>query len=394
MPDTAPAPRHTWTKRIVILAAVIGGIVLLRATLLAPSPIEVRLGPVERGLVESTVTNSKAGTIRARLRSKVTAEIGGRVAEILQREGAAVKRGAPLVRLNDSSLRAQLKLSEQGVIVAAAQQREACLRKDRAGRELARSQKLSAQRIVSDDVLDELEYARDAAAVACNAASAELERARASVDASMAELEKTVITAPFDGVVAEVSAEVGEWVTPSPPLLTSPPVIDLIDPTSLYVSAPMDEVDSGRVRPGQRAKITVDSRPGEKFIGSVVRVAPYVLDIEAQNRTVEIEVEFEDNEHAFALLPGTSADVEIILESHVDVPRIPTSALLEGSRVLILADDELEERAVTLGLRNWEYVELLSGVEVGEEIVTSLDRIEIKAGAHARPAEDATAPPT
>jgi HlyD family secretion protein len=203
-----------------------------------------------------------------------------------------------------------------------------------------------------------------------------------------------VITAPFAGVVAEVSAEVGEWVTPSPPLLTSPPVVDLIDPTSLYVSAPMDEVDSGRVHLGLPVKITVDSRPGEKFRGKVVRVAPYVLDIEAQNRTVEIEVEFDDPALAVSLLPGTSADVEIILESHANVPRIPTSALLEGSRVLILADEVLEERPVTLGLRNWEYVELLTGVEVGERVVTALDRIEIKAGARATPAEDATAPAT
>ena len=103
-----------------------------------------------------------------------------------------------------------------------------------------------------------------------------------------------MIVAPFPGVVAEVSTEVGEWVTPSPPLLTSPAVVDLIDPTSLYVSAPMDEVDSARIRAGQIAKLTVDSQPGQVFGARVARVAPYVLDVEAQNRTVEIEVELDD----------------------------------------------------------------------------------------------------
>ncbi len=91
--------------------------------------------------------------------------------------------------------------------------------------------------MVSEDVLDELQYGYDAARVTCLAAKAELASARAQVHAAEAELDKTKIVAPFDGVVAEVSTEVGEWVTPSPPLLTSPAVVDLIDPTSLYVSA-------------------------------------------------------------------------------------------------------------------------------------------------------------
>ena len=117
---------------------------------------------------------------------------------------------------------------------------------------------------------------------ACTALGAEIKSASATLRAAEAELAKTVIRAPFAGVVAEVRTEVGEWITPSPPLLTAPSVVDLIDPTSLYVSAPMDEVDSGRIRVGQSAKVTVDSHPGQTFRGRVVRVAPYVLDVELQ----------------------------------------------------------------------------------------------------------------
>jgi HlyD family secretion protein len=113
--------------------------------------------------------------------------------------------------------------------------------------------------------------------------------------------------APFAGVVAEVSIEAGEWTTPSPPGLPIPPVIDLIDISSLYVSAPMDEVDSARIRTGQTVRVTVDSHPGRSFPGHVRRVAPYVLDLEAQNRTVEIEVVLEIL--ALPRCSGTSADV-------------------------------------------------------------------------------------
>jgi len=96
--------------------------------------------------------------------------------------------------------------------------------------------------------------------------------------------------------------EVGEYITPSPPGLPIPAVLDLIDPSSIYVSAPMDEVDSARIHPGQHARVTIDSFPGRTFEGLAARVAPYVLDLEAQNRTVEIEVALDDAELAAAAL--------------------------------------------------------------------------------------------
>ncbi len=373
---------------------VLGGLavaaVALRLTLFAPNPVEVRVVAVERGRVEATLTNSKAGTVRARLRSRLTAETGGRVVEIAHREGEHVSAGEVLVRLNDSSLRAQHDLALRGVEVAGSRLEEACLRRDRASRELARTRQLAERNVASEDMLDELQYAYDAARMTCLAAQAELASARAQVRAAEAELDKTTIVAPFAGVVAEVSTEVGEWVTPSPPLLTSPAVVDLIDPSTLYVSAPMDEVDSARIRAGLAVKLTVDSRPGEVFAASVIRVAPYVLDLEAQNRTVEIEVELDEPGSTAAFLPGTSADVEVVLEVREGVLRVPTSALLGGDRVLVLENGALEERSVKLGLRNWRYAEVQSGLSEGESVVVSLDRVGVEAGKRAiRDAEDA-----
>ncbi len=377
----------------VVLVLVLSGFVL-RYTIFAPDPIEVRVRPVERGVVESTVTNSKAGTVEARRRSRIAAEIGGRVIEITQREGALVVAGDPLVRLSDVSQVAQLDLAKQGVAVRRSRLEDACLLRDRAGRELKRTQQLAENHVASKDRLDALQYSYDSARIACEAAKAELAQARAQLQAAEAELAKTVISAPFNGVIAEVNVEVGEWVTPSPPLLTSPPVIDLIDPTSIFVSAPMDEVDSGAIRAGLAVKLTVDSRPGETFTGTGSRVAPYVLDQEAQNRTLEIEVSIDDAEVAASLLPGTSADVEVILEKRSDVLRVPTSALLRGRTVLILENGKLVEREVRLGLRNWQFAEVLGGLEPGEQVVVSLDKIEIEAGVRATASnEDSGAAP-
>lgn len=366
----------------VVLVLIVFGFVL-RATLFAPDPIEVRIGPVERGVVESTVTNSKAGTVEARRRSRIAAEIGGRVIEIVHREGALVVAGEPLVRLSRVSQVARLDLANQGVAVGLSRLEDACLMRDRASRELKRTQRLAANNVASEDRLDALQYSYDSARVACETAKAELGQARARRDAAEAELSKTVISAPFNGIIAEVNVEVGEWVTPSPPLLTSPPVIDLIDPTSIFVSAPMDEVDSGAIRAGLAVKLTVDSRPGETFAGTVSRVAPYVLDQEAQNRTLEIEISIDDAEVAASLLPGTSADAEVILEKRSLVLRIPTSALLRGRTVLVLTDGRLVEREVRLGLRNWQFAEVLNGLALGERVVVSLDKIEIEPGVRA-----------
>jgi HlyD family secretion protein len=166
-------------------------------------------------------------------------------------------------------------------------------------------------------------------------------------------------------------------------------VIDLIDPRSIYLSAPMDEVDSARIREGQTARVTVDSHPGRHFPARVVRVAPYVLDRLEQNRTVEIELELDDAGVASTLLPGTSADAEVILSAREDVLRIPTAALLEGGKALVLERGRLVERALTLGLRNWDFTEVRSGLAPGERVVVSLDRPEIKAGARAREASPA-----
>jgi HlyD family secretion protein len=230
-------------------------------------------------------------------------------------------------------------------------------------------------------VLDGLETAYQVGEASCNAMGAQVAKAEAQVDVAEAELEKMVLHAPFAGVVAELDAEVGEWITPSPPLLLAPPVVDLIDTTSLYVSAPMDEVDSASIRAGQLARVSVDSHPGQELAARVVRVAPYVLDVEAQNRTVEIELELDDAELAARLLPGTSADVEVVRAVREGVLRVPAPALLAGDRVLLARDGTLVEAVVEIGLKNWDYAEVRAGLEADQLVVISLDRSEVQAGA-------------
>ena len=372
-----------WIPRLLILVGIIAIFVLARRTVFAPQPIEVRVEPAARGTVEATVTNSRAGTVKARRRAKLSPEIGGQAVEIPFREGETVRSGDVVLRLDDSTYQARVDLARREHETAEAERRRACLAAQRAGRELDRMRRLADDEIVSTDLLDEVENGKMTADAACVAAQAAASRARASVNVAESELKKTVLRAPFDGVIADVTIEVGEWTTPSPPTMPVPAVIDMLDPSSVYISAPMNEVDSARIRRGQPARVTVDSHRDQSFAAQVARVAPYVLDIEQQNRTVEIEVDLDDSDFAAQLLPGTSADVEVILEVRHDVLRVPTPALVEGSKVLVLDGGIIAEREVETGLRNWDFTEIVSGLAEGEPVILSLDDAAVKAGAEA-----------
>jgi HlyD family secretion protein len=355
--------------------------VLLRVTVLRPVRVPVTVFRAAPGRVEESVTNSRAGTVKSRRRAELSTEVGGRVLELPARKGARVRRGEVLMRIADADYRAQVDVQRSALDAAVSARVEACRTAEQLDRELARNLALSREELVSVDWLDQLQSRRDAAFAACDAARARIRQAEAALSVAQVNLEKTVLRAPFDGVVAELTTEVGEWIMPSPPGLPVPPVIVLLDSGASYVSAPMDEVDVGKVRTGQPVRITFDAFPGRAFSGRVTRVAPYVQDVQEQNRVFEIEAALDDEAFALALSPGTSADVEVILDARDGVLRIPSSAILEGDRVLVARGDRLESRALELGLKNWQFAEVRKGLSAGDAVVVSLDRAEVKEGA-------------
>jgi len=149
-------------------------------------------------------------------------------------------------------------------------------------------------------------------------------------------------------------------------------------------------VDAAQLKVGMAGRITLDAYRGRHFPGKLRRIAPYVLAVEKQARTAEVEVEFVDPGEVRHLLVGYSADIEVVVAARENVLRIPTTALIPGGRVLVLGPDGiLEERRVEAGLSNWEFTEVRSGLRAGERVVTSLERAGVKAGARA--AEEAKA---
>lgn len=144
----------------------------------------------------------------------------------------------------------------------------------------------------------------------------------------------------------------------------------------------MDEVDAPKIQAGQAVRISFDALPKQSFPGKVKRVAPYVSAVEKQARTVDIEATLDPQQTPIHLLVGYSADVEVILSVRDKVLRVPTSALQEGGKVLVAgADGKLAERKLKAGLANWEFTEVLEGLAAGDQVVTSLEREGVKAGA-------------
>ena len=372
-------------RRLLLILAVAAVIALIAWYATRPDPVAVIVAAVDRGRVERTVANTRAGTVNACRRAKLAPQAGGQIAALPVREGDRVRAGQVLLELWSEDNAAQTRVAEQQARGAVLRSEEVCGNAEIAEREAERARKLHRDGLLPDDRLDRAISSAQTLRAACRAARADVEQSQARVAGARATQTRTVLRAPFAGVVAKITGEVGEFTTPSPPGIPTPPAVDLIDDQCLYVTAPIDEVDVARVRVGQPAYITIDAIQGKRFDGRVRRVASYVLDLEKQARTVDVEVEFTRAEDAKALLVGYSADAEVILDVRDKALRIPTQALLEGNRVLLFRGDreELEERTVQTGITNWKFTEVLSGLNEGDRIVVSVERKGVTAGAKA-----------
>ena len=379
-----------WLRRglvVLLLLALIGAAVWWLGR---PKPVAVQVDGVGRGTVEASVANTRAGSVEACQRTRLSTIAGGRIEVLAVKEGDRVHKGQLLMRLWSDDQQADKALAQAQMDTARKRVAEACTVADLARRDLQRDEQLYKQGFISEGALDTVRTQADARIAACATARSDVGAAQARVKVAETAGQRTVLLAPFDGTVAKIVGEVGEYSTPSPPGVAMPPAIDLIDDSCLYVNAPMDEVDAPKIKVGQPVRITLDALPGRSFAGKVRRVAPYVTAVEKQARTVEIEVDFVDPQSAGRLLVGYSADVEVILDVRDNVLRVPSSALLHGDRVLLLQDGRLVERPVKTGLANWEHTEITQGLQGGERIVTSLDRAGVVAGAAA--VEDTAAP--
>ncbi len=369
--------RWLFVVGVVVSVAFVAGAWLTR-----PQPVLVQAQKLDHGSVEMTVSNTRAGEVQACQRTKLSTILGGRIEFLGVKEGDRVKKGQRLMQLWNEDQLAEISVAQAQAQSATQRIAEVCTAAANAQREAERTKALRSQGFVSIAREDQTQSEARARQAACESMRADLVTAQTRVKAAQTGQRRTVIIAPFDGTIAKISGELGEYATPSPPGVPTPPVIDLIDDSCLYVKAPMDEVDAPRIRVGQPVRVKLDAVPNKVFEGKVRRVAPYINAVEKQARTVDIEVDFLEPKSQEGLLVGLSTDVEVILARKEDALRVPTSAVRESNQVMVIGPDQkLMMKTFKPGLSNWQFTEVLEGLDPEEMFITSLEREGVKPGA-------------
>ncbi len=379
--DSIKRRRFKWVAVLFVLA-VLGGAL---GYFTRPDPIEVSVLPVTRGTVERTAANTRAGTVKACRRAKLSPSLGGQIARLPIKEGDTVKSGQLLLELWNKDLSAQVDLVEQEVAAARSQVRSVCAKSEVARRNADRLSRLRLSDAATAERADNATAEAAALQAECEGADIQVTVRQAQLAAARANLERTRLLAPFDGVIGEINAELYEYATPSPLGVPTPPVVDIIGSDCFYVIAPIDEVDVAGIKVDMPVRITLDAFADRRFAGRVRRIADYVLDIEKQARTVDVEVAFEQPEDFKHLLAGYSADIEIILEARPDVVRVPTEAVIKGQSVYVFLPSagRVQLRTVKTGLSNWDHTQVLEGLAPGDLVVANADKPGLKDGAAA-----------
>ncbi|MDX2369207.1 MAG: efflux RND transporter periplasmic adaptor subunit [Colwellia sp.] len=366
----------------ISLAILLGAAGILIWQLNKSDTLTVDTIPVDIGLTETTVVNTRAGSITACKRSKLALAVGGQIAVINVKEGQQVKRGETLLNLWNKDLKAQVNSAEASVIAADFTQQSLCIINQSDQREAVRLNNLVAKKLASQGQFDLAQAKAHASKAACTSAKASWQQKIAMLAQAQATIEKTYLVAPFDGTIGEISGEIGEFSTPSPPGVQTPPAIDLLTTDCHYVTAPIDEVDAGKIALDMPVRITLDAFRGQIFLGKVKRIAAYVQDYAKQARTVAIEIDFDNTDKLPKLLAGYSVDVEIILASASNSLRVPTDTIMDNNTVYIINNlGEIEKRNISLGLTNWKFSEVTQGLKKSEQVIINAANIaNISAG--------------
>jgi len=195
-----------------------------------------------------------------------------------------------------------------------------------------------------------------------------LELAKQSLETTRKQLDEATITAPFDGIVASVYVEEGDVI--SPPTMAPMTIIHLIDPGSMELKVQVDEIDIPEVKLGQRAIIEVDALPALPVEGKVSSISLLPI-VEAGVIVYDVEIDF-DIPEGTGLRAGMSATADIVIAERSSVLLVPDRAIGKDSQgrpiVKVVVDEQVEERAVVIGISDGFETEIVDGLDEGEVV--------------------------
>jgi len=386
---------------IILLLAVAAGIVIVLSV--RPKPVAVSIWTMKAREISETVSGVAMGFVEPNKRVFLQPEIAAGIKEIKVRRGERVKAGQALVVLDDTDFRDQIRSLDAALPFVEARLKQARAHAAQLRADYGRAQKVYDGGSLAGQQYELAKMALDVGEAELEAAQAAVSQARVSREVAFSSLRKTVVRAPFDGVVLDFNLEIGQvWgglavsslaggALPSasgrpealPATAGAPALLsqiggasqaygrfELVDDSQLFVSLDIDENDFWRVKAGQAATLAVDALGKRKLEGTVAEVYPFISREMDQNRTARVKIRLRDEAGA-GVLPGMSANTEILISSRKDVLAAPTAAILvrpNGKFAYRVVNGALKETAVETGISNWEWTEVTSGLKPGEKI--------------------------
>ncbi|HMN02675.1 efflux RND transporter periplasmic adaptor subunit [Geobacter anodireducens] len=385
-----PAARRRplyWIAAAVALALLL---VLFATGVLTPA-VTVETGTVTQVYPSQTFTLLNAsGYVVAQRKAAVAAKLTGRLVWLGVEEGSRVRKGDVLARLESDDAAAGRDQAAANLGTARASLDQARAELTDASQAYERQKQLVREGIVAKADFDAAEARFLRARAAVTAAESSIRAASAALRGAEVNLEYSLIRAPFDAVVLTKNADVGDIVTPIGAAADAKAaVVSIADLASLQVEADVSESNLAKVKEGQPCEIQLDSLPDERFRGFVHMIVPTA---DRSKATVLVKVRFEKLDPR--ILPEMSAKVAFLERPVAAGEEKPKTAVnpaavadRDGRTVLfVLKGDRVTAVPVTLGARQGDMVEVVSGAKAGDRIVVKpLDKL--KDGARVKTAE-------
>jgi RND family efflux transporter MFP subunit len=367
------------------IALALGAIVAVAGAffLLKPAPaVAVKAAPV----VALTSGNAAAGSVLdasgyviARRQATVSSKVTGKVVELLIEEGKAVKAGEVLARLDDTNVRAQTSLSESQLDAAKAAQAEVKVQLIEGERQLRRTRELHERKLVSDAAIDNAQSTVDSLKARLESAQQNVSVAERGVSVQRRLIDDMVVRAPFAGVITVKNAQVGEMISPlsAGGAGTRTGIGTLVDMESLEIEVDVNENFINRVQGGQRVEATLNAYPDWKIPCSVIAVIPTA---DRSKATVKVRIRIETKDSR--IIPDMGVRVAFLPEEkkseggapQAEAPKgvlIPAEAVKDDNGtpvVFVLKGETVERRAVKLGDSRGSQVQVLAGLNSGEQV--------------------------
>lgn len=311
-------PRAAWITLVIVGLAIAG----VFACQMRPKPMKdpYRFGTVETGDITRSV--SASGTLQALITVDVGSQISGQVTKVLADFNDEVKAGQTLAIIDPQTYQSRVAQSQADIAAGEAAVRQAEATQANALADYNRKKTLVAGGWDSPSVMDQATATMKAGQAAVAAARARVTQSRATLRSQQVDLGRTTISSPINGVVVDRKIEPGNTVAAS---LQAPVLFTIAqDLSKVEVKIAVDEADVGQVQEGQTVRFTVDAFPDDTYEGIVTQVRKQPT---TEQNVVSYTVIAEADNPQRKLLPGMTANADIVIDTHRNVMKVPAAAL-------------------------------------------------------------------